>query len=281
MSLRVNTNLEALNVHRNMVDTTNRISDSLKRLSSGKRINSAKDDAAGFAVANKFRADIAAMRVGYQNASEAQSLLQTADGGYSKINDILVRMKALATQAASDQTDRDKLTGEFGDLITEIGRIATSTVYNDQHVTDGTGGADGDGSFTFQIGQTNATDNQLTITLDGAAADSVGVDAVDISGLDISDLAGAQDAMDTLDDAMASLNKTMGTVGAYQNRLQYSMENLAIGIENFSASESAIRDVDMADEVMNFSKSQILQQTGMAMMAQANQGAQQILALLQ
>jgi flagellin len=272
MALRINTNVEALNVQRNLVDTGVRVADSLKRLSSGKRINSARDDASGFAVANKFRADISSMRVAYQNASEAQGMLQTADGAYNKIHDILVRMKDLATQGASGQTDGTKLQSEFGLLQSEIDRISGSTKYGATTLINSAT------TVTFQVGQTNATNNQMAVAMSAATTDLLGVDSTDIAN--VTAVNRAQSAMDRLDTALGSINQYMGAVGAYQNRLQYTMENIAVSIENFSASESTIRDVDMAYEVMNFTKNQILQQTGMAMMAQANAAPQQVLTLL-
>jgi len=272
MSLRINTNVEALTVHSNLVKTSNALERSLSRLSSGYRINSAKDDAAGFAVANKFKAAISSMKVAYQNATEAQSMLNVADGGYSEIESILVRMKDLATQAASGQTDTDPLASEFQLLQSEITRIASSTTYNDKALLDGTA------NVTFQVGQTNAANFQLTIQLQNAQASNLGVSS---STINLTDLSHAQSAMDRLDTALSSINEYMGNVGAYQNRLEYTMENLSSSIENFSASESAIRDVDMAAEVMTFTKNQILQQSGMAMLAQANSAPQQILSLLQ
>lgn len=273
MSLRINTNVEAIDVHRNLIQTNLQLADSLKRLSTGLRITSAKDDASGFAVANKFKADIASMRVAYQNASEAQSVLNTADGGYTKIHDILVRMKTLATQAASGQTDQTKLVSEFLLLQSEIDRIAGSTRYGSTTLI-----SDASTAMTFQVGQTNAAEFRLALSLTGSRATTLGVSTTEITA--ISTVDAAQSAMDRLDTALGSVNQYMANVGAYQSRLQYTMENLAIGIENFSASESTIRDVDMAYETMNFTKAQILQQTGMAMMAQANTAPQQVLTLL-
>jgi flagellin len=271
MGLRINTNIEAIQIHGQLVDSGKHIADSLRKLSSGKRIVSAKDDAAGYTVANKFRSDISCLRVAYQNASEAQSLLSLADGSYNKIHDILVRMKDLATQAASGQTPTGMLNSEFQLLQSEIDRIANSTKYSPTALINQ------DQNMTFQVGQQNGTDFQLTIGLKGATSTHLGVNAAVV---DITDTAHAQSAMDLLDTALSSINGYMGTVGAYQTRLQYTMENLAATIENFSASESSIRDVDMALEVTNFTKDQILQQSGMAMLAQANAAPQQILSLL-
>lgn len=275
MGLRINTNTDALSVQNYLVTTNNRVSDSLKRLSSGLRINSAKDDAAGFAIANSFKAKISSMRVASQNASEAQSMLQTADGAYTQIHDILVRMKSLATQAASGQTESlDTMDNEFGLLQDEIDRIAKSTKYGTATLVEGAGTALS--GITFQVGATNSGENQITVKFNGATASCLGVS----SAIGIDTLASAQAAMDAIDTALTSINSYMGEVGAYQNRLQYTIDNLAVSIENFSASESAIRDVDMAAEISTFTKNQILQQSGMAMLAQANQAPQQVLTLL-
>ncbi|MBP8644795.1 MAG: hypothetical protein KBH99_01575 [Syntrophobacteraceae bacterium] len=281
MGLRINTNVEALSIHNLLVQTNNRLGDSLKKISSGYRINSAKDDASGFAVANMFKAKISSMRVAYQNSSEANSMLQVADGAYNKIYDTLVRMKDLATQAASGQTEnRDKLQVEFAELQAEIDRIAQSTTYSTRNAASLqliNGSSDISGGITFMVGATNDSQNMIGITLNAACTGALGVGS---STLKIDSVASAQAAMDALDTALGSINNYMGKVGSYQNRLQITMENLNTGIENFSASESAIRDVDMAYEVMNFTREQILQQSGMAMLAQANAAPQQILTLL-
>ena len=275
MGLKVNTNLEALNVHNNMTTTNAKVANSLKRLSSGLRITSAKDDASGFAIANSFAAKISSMRVASQNAGEAQSMLQTADGAYTKINDILVRMKALATQAASGQTESlPTMNNEFNALQNEIDRIASSTKYGTTVLVNGSGNANT--GITFQVGAVNSTVDQITVKFDSANAQALGVS----TSIGINGLASAQAAMSAIDTALTSINSYMGTVGAYQNRLQYTIDNLSTSIEEYSSSESTIRDVDMASEISDFTKNQILQQAGMAMLSQANSGPQQILTLL-
>lgn len=291
--MRINTNVPALNVHRNLTMTNRRLADSLKKLSSGYRINSAKDDASGLAVANKFRADIQSIRVAIQNANEAQSMLQIADGAYSKIYDILVRMKELATQAASSQSVNEQLTSEFQYLQSEINRISASTLYNKTLLIAATGhnvGGEFDLSdqnkyagtaingLTFQIGQLNGEQFRISLSLCAVDAQSLKVDG---NMININTVSDAQKAMDNIDSAIENVNQYMAKVGAYQNRLQYTIENLEITNENFSASESTIRDVDMAWEIMNFTKQQILQQSGIAMLAQANMAPQQVLQLLQ
>ncbi|MFP5213598.1 MAG: flagellin [Acidobacteriota bacterium] len=277
MGLKINTNVESINVHRTLTDTNNKVADSLKRLSSGFRINSAKDDASGFAIANSFKVKIGAMRVASQNASEAQSMLQTADGAYSKVHDIMSRMKNLATQAASGQTENlTTMNNEFKALQDEIDRIAGSTKYGTIGLVDG-GSTIATQGITFQVGATNAADNQINLKFNGAFT---GCMAVSSGTINVNSASGARDAMSAIDTALTSINSYMGEIGTYQNRLQYTIENLAVSIENFSASESTIRDVDMAFEVMSFTKNQILQQSGMAMLAQANQAPQQIMSLL-
>jgi flagellin len=277
MGLRVNTNVEAIGIHRNLILTGNNVSDSLKKLSSGYRIMSAKDDASGLAVANKFKSQISSLRVAYQNATESNAMLQVADGAYNKVHDILVRMKDLATQAAGGQIENSKrtqLNTEFGKLQEELDRIAKSTKYGGQTLVYGAT-AGGKSTFTFQIGATNADTDQIAVGLD-----SVSTAALAVNGLSISVAGSASSAMASIDAALLSINDFMANLGAQQNRLSHTMENISTMVENFSAAESAIRDVDMAFEVTKFTKSQILQQTGMAMLAQANQAPQQVLQLL-
>jgi flagellin len=276
MGFSINTNTDAINVHRNLTLTSSRMTDSLKRLSSGLRINSAKDDASGLAVANSFAAKIASLKVGSQNAKEAQAMLQTADGALSKINDILVRMKSLATEGASEQSDVSKLSPEFDKLMADIDAIANSTAYN------GTSLLNAVATVKFQLGSNAVADEQVSLsTVDantlilgtgggGAALSTAGLGTHAASAL----------AMGIVDEAIDDVSTAMAAIGASQNELQYKSENLAITMENYAASESAIRDVDMAAEMTNFTKNQILQQSGMAMLAQANAAPQQILSLL-
>jgi len=277
MGLRINTNVEALNTYNNLLKTNTKVAQSLQRLSSGYRINSAKDDAAGFAVANSFKAKISSLRVAYQNATESNSMLQVADGAYNKIHDILVRMKDLATQASGDQITDDNrklLNTEFTQLRSELDRIAQSSTYNGVTLVYGSEAA-GSVAFTFQIGAGNNTYDKIDVTLDMVSAA-----ALTLSSVVIGTQADAQTAMDNLDTALTKINVSMAELGAYQNRLQHTMDNLNVMIENYSASESAIRDVDMAFEMTEFTKNQILQQAGMAMLAQANMAPQQVLQLL-
>ena len=277
MALRVNTNMDAISINSNMMSIQEKVAGSLKSLSSGRRILSAKDDASGLAIANFFKAKISSMRVAYQNATESNSMLQVADGAYSTIHGILIRMKELAVQAAGGQienSNREQLNSEFMQLHAELDHIAQATKYGGQNLvySTGTGNA---ASFTFQVDATNDSYNQIGVSL-GAVSSG----ALAISVTSIATATSASSAMGALDLALGSVNDYMARVGASQSRLQHTLEMLQVGIENFSASESTIRDIDMAYEVTQFTKNQILQQTSMAMLAQANQAPQQILQLI-
>jgi len=271
----VNTNMNALTIEDTLSNTNAAVSSSLEKLSSGLSINSAQDDPAGYAIANSFKASIASMQVASQNANQANSMLQTADGAYSQINNILVQMKSLATEAASGQeagTDLTSLQGEFADLSSEIDSIANSTQYGNSFLINGSVS----GAITFQVGETNDASNQIGLTFNSATSTSLGVNT-----LNISSNSGAQSAMTAIDTALTSINAFMGDVGGSQNQLQYTINNLTTSIQNYTASASTIEDVDMAAEVSNMTKHQILQQSAMAMLAQANSQPQAILKLLQ
>ena len=271
----VNTNMNALTIEDTLSNTNAAVSSSLQKLSSGLSINSAQDDPAGYAIANSFKASVASMQVASQNANQANSMLQTADGAYSQINNILVQMKSLATEAASGQesgTDLTSLQGEFSDLSSEIDSIANSTQYGNSFLINGSLS----GAITFQVGETNDASNQIGLTFNSATATALGVNT-----LNIGTNSGAQAAMTSLDAALTSINAFMGDVGGSQNQLQYTINNLTTSVQNYTASASTIEDVDMAAEVSNMTKNQILQQSAMAMLAQANSQPQAILKLLQ
>lgn len=274
MALRINTNIAALNAHRQLADTDARLSVSMERLSSGYRINKAKDDVAGLSIANKFRMEVRSLRMAQQNVSQATSMLQMAEGGAQKIETIIERLKELATLAASANTDdsgRTSLNAEAEKLIAEIDRIANDTKYS------GTAMLSSGVSFTFQVGSGNDGDeDRITVnTSDGLLSSDLG-----LSSLSLSSVASAQTALDSIDSALSSVNTILGEIGAAQSRLEFAAANLAITVENIAATESTIRDVDMAFEVVNFTKNQILLQAGTAMLAQANMAPQNVLALL-
>jgi flagellin len=274
MSLRINTNIAALNAHRQLTQTDSKIGVSMERLSSGYRINHAKDDVAGLSIANKFRLEVRGLRMAQQNVSQATSLLQVAEGGTNQIEAIVERLKELATTAASDNTDstgRARINAEADELLEEIDRIATDTKYGDTALLTGTV------NMTFQIGSANtATQDQIAVNLtQGIEASDLGINNIDLTGL-----SSAQSALTSINSALDSLNISFGEIGAAQSRLEFASVNLSISIENLAASESTIRDVDMAFEMVAFTKNQILLQAGTSMLAQANMAPQNVLALL-
>ncbi len=277
----INTNMDALSIENTLSTTNAAVSGSLTKLSTGLSINSAADDPAGYAIANGFKAKVAAMQVASQNVNQATSMLQTADGAYSQINDILVQMKSLATEAASGQespSNLSSLNGEFTDLQNEIDQIAGSTQYGSINLIDGNVTASS--GVTFQIGATNGPGNSMVVQFSGATTACLGVSGTS-QKISIDSLASAQAAMTALDSALTSVNAFMGTVGGMQNQLQYSINNITTTIQNYTSSESTIEDVDMASEVSSLTKNQILQQSAMAMLAQANAEPQNVLKLLQ
>jgi flagellin len=273
--------MDALSIENTLSTTNAAVSTSLTKLSTGLSINSAADDPAGYAIANGFKAKVASMQVAAQNANQATSMLQTADGAYSQVNDILVQMKSLATEASSGQespSNLSSLNGEFSDLQNEIDQIAGSTQYGSINLIDGNTTATN--GITFQIGGTYSADNMMVVQFNGATTDCLGVSGT-ANKISVSTLASAQAAMNAIDTALVSINAYMGTVGGLQNQLQYSLNNITTSIQNFTSSASTIEDVNMATEVSNFTKNQILQQSSMAMLAQANAEPQNVLKLLQ
>jgi flagellin len=273
--------MDALSIENTLSTTNAAVSTSLTKLSTGLSINSAADDPAGYAIANGFKAKVASMQVAAQNANQATSMLQTADGAYSQVNDILVQMKSLATEASSGQespSNLSSLNGEFSDLQNEIDQIAGSTQYGSINLIDGN--ATASAGVTFQIGATNWAGNYMVVQFSGATTACLGVSGTS-NHVSIDSLASAQAAMTALDSALTSVNAFMGTVGGMQNQLQYSINNITTTIQNYTSSESTIEDVDMASEVSNLTKNQILQQSAMAMLAQANAEPQNVLKLLQ
>lgn len=277
MGLRINTNIAALNAHRQLLATDERMAQSIERLSSGLRINRAKDDVAGLAIANSFRTEVRGLRMAQQNTSQATSMLQVAEGGANQIESILERMKELATSAASDNTDsagRTRLDAESQKLIDEIARIANDTKYSATTLIDGSAGTQ-----TFQIGSANTANDKIAVDLSGVNFTTAGLNVENDTDVDLTTQANAQKAITAIDKAVSIAGAGLGTVGAAQSRMSFAAANLASSVENLTASESTIRDVDMAYEMVNFTKNQILLQAGTAMLAQANTAPQQVLAL--
>jgi flagellin len=270
--MRINTNVAALQAQQNLGRTNAAAQSSMAKLSSGFRIVKAGDDAAGLSIANQLRTTVRSLTQASRNIEQGQSVLSIAEGAASSIEKIVERMKELAVQAASDTntTQLTALDDEYQALAEEVDRIVGSTTFQGTELIDGT--------FTtkqIQVGATNGTDDRIEVTIgDMKAATLFGTLG------DLTTQANAVTAMGAADDAITAINEELSGIGSLQNRLDYAQENVRTAIINNSGAESVIRDVDMAEEMTKFSKQQILQQAGTAMLAQANQSSQGILQLL-
>ena len=276
MGLRIYNNVEAQNAHRQLQATNGKLSDTMERLSSGLRINRAADDAAGLAVSEEMRTQIRGMKVASRNALDGVSLVQVADGALSGVNDMLQRIRDLAVQAANGTlTDlqRGNLNQEVQSIIAEMARVASDTEFNGVKILSGSV-ATAASAITLQVG---ANGNQvIAFTVATMTASDLG-----ISGLSVSTAASATAAIASIDAAIRSVNSQRASMGAIQNRLEQTISRLELTSENLQAAESRIRDADMASEMIDYTRNQILQQSGTAMLAQANQAPQSILQLLQ
>lgn len=377
MAIRIQNNISSMNAQRNLSTSYANLSKSLERLSSGYRINKAADDAAGLAISQSLRGDIASLGIGSRNVSEANSLLQVAEGALDQIGNMLTRLKELATQASSANSEANlsKIDAEARELVSEIDRIANTTEYAGTKLIDGSYGittngkeaalsggsgfvsasgmgaserytlttnaasatgstltcttgsmsetiinagtptgndtkkiefsniglsltvnscfttangmtgsitAGSSGASSFQVGLENAATSRVSISLGNATDNNLGKThgSKAISSVDLSTAANAQDAITTIDAAISDVSKLRGDVGAGMNRLSYAAANISTTMENLTAAESVIRDVDMAGEMTMFTKNQILLQAGTAMLAQANMAPQSVLSLL-
>ncbi len=278
MALRINHNVIALNAYRHLTATQNRLSRSIERISSGLRIIRASDDAAGLAISEQMRADIRSMNQAIRNANDGVSMLQTAEGALNEVSGMLTRMRELAEQAATGtvgDAQKKTLDSEFQQLMSEINRIAEVTEFNGTKLINGDLSSGSAASATFQIGIKATANDRLAVDIDSMKTDSLA-----ISGVIISTAALAQAALGKIDSAIAEVASQRGTIGAVQNRLERTIANLSISAENLTAAESQVRDVDMALEMANFTKTQIMSQAGTAMLAQANLVPQSVLTLL-
>jgi flagellin len=266
MSTRINHNILAMTAQRNIWNTQNELDRAVTRLSSGMRINYAWDDPAGLAVSERFRAQISSMEEAERNANYDINLMQTAEGALSVIDEKLVRLRALAIEASNGaltDADRTSLNVEFQQLVSEITRIAQVTNYNGLQLLDGTFSSVG---IKFHIGTYNVSnEDYYYVTFNTMTADALG-----LSNVDITTTANAQAAIGSIDTAINSKDTERTRIGAYVERLQGTIQQLQIAKENATASESQIRDADIAAEMSAFVKSQILMQTGVSMLAQAN-----------
>ncbi|MCJ0929759.1 flagellin Hag [Virgibacillus halodenitrificans] len=275
--MRINHNIAALNTYRQLNTANNAQSGSMEKLSSGLRINKAGDDAAGLAISEKMRGQIRGLDMAAKNAQDGISLIQTAEGALNETHSILQRMRELAVQSSNDtntDADRGELQKELDELRTEIDRIADNTEFNTKGLLDGT--VTGSGALTFHIGANSGQ----SISLEINSMKATGSGGLGLSGVSISGQAGADDAISTIQSAIDSVSAERSKLGAYQNRLDHTINNLNTSSENLTAAESRIRDVDMAKEMMNQTKNSILSQAAQAMLAQANQQPQGVLQLL-
>ena len=272
MSLRIYQNIEAINAHRNLGITSSNMGKAMEKLSSGLRINRAGDDAAGLAISEKLRAQVRGLNQAVSNAQDGISMIQTAEGALVETHSILQRMRELAVQAANGTltgTDQAAIQTKVDQLVAEIGRIATDTKFNTKQLLNEAT------TITFQVG---AEDGQvITLDLKAMTGTALGVAtgttpaAISITSTDV---------ISTIQSAIDAVSTHRATLGAVQNRLEHTIANLGVASENLAASESRIRDVDMALEMVNYTKQQILQQAGTAMLAQANTAPQAVLQLL-
>ncbi|WP_024695955.1 flagellin domain-containing protein [Pseudomonas syringae] len=282
MALTVNTNVASLNVQKNLGRASDALSTSMTRLSSGLKINSAKDDAAGLQISTKINSQIKGQTMAIKNANDGMSLAQTAEGALQESTNILQRMRELAVQSRNDSNsaaDREALNKEFTAMSSELTRIANSTNLNGKNLIDGTAS-----TMTFQVGSNIGSSNQITLTLSASFdADTLGVgSAISITGT-TSDEAEASfsAAMNAIDSALQTINSTRADLGAAQNRLSSTISNLQNINENASAALGRVQDTDFAAETAQLTKQQTLQQASTSVLAQANQLPSAVLKLLQ
>jgi flagellin len=274
MSMSIRTNVASLNAQKNLTSTETNLNSSLSKLSSGFRITKAGDDAAGLGISSNLGAQIRSYEQASRNAMDGISLVQTGEGALNQTTNILTRLRELAMQSASDgvgNTERGYIQNEVTALTNEIDRIGNATEYNGTSLLNGVAT-----TLTFQVGiRNNATNDRITVSTISATAAALGV-----SSLSLSSQASAQGALATIDTAIARVSAARATFGAVGNRLQTVNETIATASENLSAANSRIRDVNVAEETSNMSRSQILMQAGVSVLAQANQMPQLALKLL-
>jgi flagellin len=275
MPLYIQTNISALDAQRNISATQNKLATTFQRLSSGYRINSAADDAAGLAISDQMTADIRSYAVAERNANNGISMAQTADGAMSQVAGILQRMRELAEQSANgdmNATDRNYLDVEYGQLKSEITRISQATTFNGTNLLSGAAA-----TIDFQVGIQNTASDRLSVVFGGVDLTSLGLTTSNVAG---ATAASAQTALGEVDAAITALSTRRADFGAALNRMQVTVSNLQSMRTNLSAANSRIRDVDVAEESSMMAKEQVLAQAGNAILAQANQAPQMALSLL-
>ena len=275
MGLRINQNIAAFNSYRNLTVTDGQMAKSLEKLSSGFRINRAADDAAGLSISERLRSQVGGLKVAVRNAQDGISVIQTAEGALNEVHTLLQRMRDLAVQAsnsgAQDSASQTAAATEVQQAVNEIDRISSATKYGSNALLN----ASVTGGFTFLVGSDGASVNVINFSISSVSSSSLSVNAVSASVA-----SGLTSAISAIDSAISYVSSVRSTLGAYQNRFESTINNLGVAVENLSASESRIRDTDMAQEMVNFTRSQILVQAGTAMLGQANQAPQSVLSLL-
>jgi len=274
--LAIMTNMGSIAAQKNLSTSSRGMQKSIERLSSGLRLNSATDDAAGMAVATGLRAQLGGYQQASRNANDAIAIMNTAEGGLNTVSDTLIRMRELAVQSASDgvtDTERDYIETEFADLISEIDRVSAVTEYNGIKLLNASAGSGG--NVTFQIGTRNTANDRITVNLKDMGSSTLGV-----KGDSVSTLTGAQATIASIDTAISTLSSHRATIGSTINTLDGAMSNLGNTIQNVSTAVSQIRDADIAAESASFASSMVLQQAGVSMLAQANQAPNLALRLL-
>lgn len=280
--MRIQHNITALNAHRNLTNNNSSVGKNLEKLSSGYKINRAGDDAAGLAISEKMRAQITGLSMAKKNAEDGVSLVQTAEGALTEVHSMLNRMVELATQSANgtySSTNRTEMQKEINQLRDEINRIGTATKFNGISLFTA-------GSITLHVGESGDTYNQLKVSLTALSVTALGIGSTAGTGklktkMSITTSTLARSAISAINVAIDQVSSMRSTFGALQNRLEHTINNLGVQHENLSAAESRIRDVDMAQEMMTYTKNNILVQASQAMLAQANQVPQGVLQLLQ
>lgn len=279
MAISILTNVASLNAQRNLDSTQKALASSIGRLSSGQRINSAGDDAAGLGISESLKANLRGLSQAQRNANDGVSMSQVAEGGMNEMQGIVSRMRELAVQSANSTlggTERGYIQTEFSQLQGEINRIGAVNEFNGQKLLDGSASA----GLTFQVGAQNTSNDRLSMSITKLTTSTLGSSSLHIASASLSTATNAQNAIGAFDKAIQQLSSARAKVGAVQNRMQVTISNLSMQQENLAAANSRIRDVDVASETANLTKGQILSQAGLAVLAQANQLPQAALSLL-
>jgi len=278
MGMQINTNLAANNTYRNLNSTQNDLSKSLEKLSSGLRINRAADDAAGLAISEGLRSQVGGLTVAARNAQDGISVIQTAEGGLTEVHSILQRVRDLAVQAGNDSNNdkaREAIKTESDALGNELNRIAASTNFNGINLLDGTA------NLTFQVGAgSSAESDQIGVDLTAANIATIGAAVLALDFKTAAGTVGEAGTIAVIDGHIADVSTSRSELGAVQNRFEHSIASTNVAKENLTAAQSRIRDVDMAEEMVKYTRSNVLSQAGTAMLAQANQSTQSVLSLL-